>query len=221
MMRFSVVSKSTLSSGAGTQGAEAGRLDGAEAVGLARPAHAVALLAHVDRLAERQLEAVEIELAALGAHLGEQAQQLLLPLLGDVEGAEVELVGLIGLGLIGHVGSFSRHTLLSPIPLSARLRIGLRGLLKAEVQPLQLVEAAADERGSGHVKQRNVVALAKRACVGHSVVAPGLEAFRNYLRRRVVRVVVTETYRLRERVVDVAPDVGIPELGGRLADESP
>ena len=93
----------------GAQGAEAGRLDGAEAVGLARPAHAVALLAHVDRLAESQLEAVEIELAALGANLWEEAQQLLLPFLDDVEGAKVERLGLIGLGPVGHVGSFSRH----------------------------------------------------------------------------------------------------------------
>ena len=80
---------------AGAQGAEARRLDGLEAVGLARPVHAVALLAHVHRLAQRQLQPLEVDLAAFGADLGEQAQQFLPLVLGDVVRAQVELFGFV------------------------------------------------------------------------------------------------------------------------------
>ena len=92
---------------AGAQGAQARRLDGLEAVGLARPVHAVALLAHVHGFAQGQLQPLKVDLAALGADLREQAQQLLPLLLGDILGAQVELLGHVGwclghLGLCGH-----------------------------------------------------------------------------------------------------------------------
>jgi hypothetical protein len=85
--------------GAWAQRAEARRLDGAEAVGLAGLIHAVALLAHVHRFAQRELQPLEVKLAALGADLGEEAQQLPPLVLGDVVGAQVELVGFVGHGL--------------------------------------------------------------------------------------------------------------------------
>jgi hypothetical protein len=60
--------------GGRTQGAETGRLDGAEAIGLARPVHAVAFFANVDRFAQNQLQAVKVKLSVLGTNLGKETK---------------------------------------------------------------------------------------------------------------------------------------------------
>lgn len=95
MIRFSVLSKSTLSSRSGTQRSEARCLDGAEAVCLTRPPEAVALSAGIDDLAQRAAQVVEVDLAALGARLGEEPQELFAPLLRHVVRGKVELLGFL------------------------------------------------------------------------------------------------------------------------------
>ena len=60
----------------GKERAEARGLDRLEAVGLAGPGQAVALLARIDRRPARPLELVEIDLAVLRSGLREQAEQL-------------------------------------------------------------------------------------------------------------------------------------------------
>ena len=72
---------------AGAQGAEARCLDRAEAVSLPGPGEPEALLAGIDHLAEGELQPLEVELAVLGAHLGEEAQELLATLLGASRGS--------------------------------------------------------------------------------------------------------------------------------------
>ncbi len=83
---------------AGPQRRHARRLDGLEALGLPRPVHAVALLADIHRLAQRQLQPLEVQLAPLGTDLGEEPQQLLPLVFDDVVGCEVELFRLVGHG---------------------------------------------------------------------------------------------------------------------------
>ena len=66
------------------------RLDCLEAIRLARPGKPVALLPDVHGVAERQLEPVKVQLAALGAHLRKQAQQLLAAVFGHIMRTQVQ-----------------------------------------------------------------------------------------------------------------------------------
>ena len=98
MMRFSVVSNLTLSSGQGRNVPNARGLDGSEAIGLARPVHPVAFLADIHGLAKREFQAVEVDLPAFRADLGKQPQQLRLLVGLDVVGAQIKAFRLRGRG---------------------------------------------------------------------------------------------------------------------------
>jgi hypothetical protein len=55
---------------------DSGCLDRLEEVGLARSREAASFLADIDRLAKRQLQPIEVELATFGADLREETQEL-------------------------------------------------------------------------------------------------------------------------------------------------
>jgi hypothetical protein len=78
-----------------SQSTQARGLDGAEAIALAGPVHAVAFAANLDGLTERELEPLEVDAPVLGAHLGEDAQELLALLLSEVVRAQVDALRLL------------------------------------------------------------------------------------------------------------------------------
>lgn len=72
-----------------SKGADARLLDSLEAVRLPRPDYPEAFLPNIDTFAESELQTLEIDLPAFRADLGEQSQQLRLPVFGDIVGPEV------------------------------------------------------------------------------------------------------------------------------------
>src|ERR1700733_636957 len=87
-----------------SESAEAGALNGFEAVGFPRPVHAVAFLAGINSFPQRTLQTVKINFAALSANFWKKTDNLRLLVASDVMRPQIQTFRLFGRRGLGDSG---------------------------------------------------------------------------------------------------------------------